>query len=115
MRKSRSKSTCAWREEFPQPPGPGTTIGIALGTRGNNPINGLRLQPQSGTNGRYLWCGNEMPMDDQAFSALHIEHIEEYLPQSAPYLALPPGYRFQIDTEGYEDVWFDPNLARVAQ
>ena len=110
MSKSQSTFTGSWREEPPQPPCPGTKVGIALGTLGNDPINGLRLKPEQGTNGWYFWCGIEMPRNDEAFSALHIEHIDEYLPQSAPYLALPPGYRFLIDAKGYEDVWFDSNL-----
>jgi len=40
-----------------------------------------------------------------------VEHLPEYLPEALRYLDLPPGYRFQIDRSGYEDVWFDPVLA----
>lgn len=59
---------------------------------------------------RYIWCGGEMSKDAQFFSPLHIEHIADLLPSIGDYLSLPPGYRFQIDDKGYEDVWFDPEL-----
>jgi len=47
------------------------------------------------------------------FSPLHVEHIEDYLPQVKDFLDLPPGYRFLIDSNDYEDVWYDPDLLTV--
>ena len=38
---------------------------------------------------------------------------KNYLPQIIEYLDLPPGYRFLIDDNGYEDVWFDPKLMQI--
>ena len=39
-----------------------------------------------------------------------MEHLSEHLPEILRYLSLPPGFRFLIDNEGYEDVWFDESL-----
>jgi len=94
----------------PEYPLPGTKMGIALGTISRRPINGLRHNPESGTNGWFVWGGEEMSDADDFFSPLHLEHISDYLPQVQDLLALPPGYRFLIDDNGYEDVWLDTDL-----
>jgi hypothetical protein len=71
----------------------------------------MRIQPGEGTNGWFLWCGNELSDDANFYAPLHVEHLADYLPEVIPYLHLPPGYRFQIDRQGYEDVWFESALA----
>jgi hypothetical protein len=43
------------------------------------------------------------------FQPLHVCHLHEWCPSVLPYLALPPGWRFQI-APGHEDVWFDQEL-----
>ena len=91
-------------------PEPSSKLGMALLTIGELPINGLRLRPTNGTNGWYIWCGGEMSEDPDFFASLHVEHMAERLPQIIKYLDLPPGYRFQIDDSGYEDLWFDESL-----
>ena len=55
-----------------------------------------------------VWRG--MSEEDDFFSPLHVEHVADYLPQVQEYLNLPPGYRFLIDDENYEDVWPDPQV-----
>ncbi|EJN6830023.1 hypothetical protein ATY35_20115 [Vibrio cidicii] len=97
----------------PQFPEALSKLGIAISTIGQQPINGLRHRAEKGTNGWYIWCGQELLHEDEFFSPLHIEHIDEYLPQIKKYLDLPPGYRFLIDSNGYEDVWYDSNLINV--
>ncbi len=110
MKILREKSICEWADVEPQRPEAGTKLGIALGTLGRGPVNGLRHRPENGTNGWYIWCGGEIPQDDGFFSPLHVEHIEEYLPEVKKYLDLPPGFRFLIDGSNYEDVWYDGDL-----
>ena len=94
----------------PIKPEPGSKLGVALSTLGQEPINGLRHPPEKGTNGWYIWCGNSLSDEEDFFQSLHVEHIDEYLPLVKKYLDLPPGYRFQIDNNGYEDIWFDTEL-----
>lgn len=50
------------------------------------PINGFRHKPESGMNGWYVWCGEVMSQDDDFFSPLNVEHIQEYLPEVKEYL-----------------------------
>lgn len=110
MRSKHKQTVCEWAGVKSQNPEAGTKLGIALGTIGKEPINGLRHNPENGTNGWYIWCGEEMSQEIDFFSPLHVEHIEEYMPQVEEYLNLPPGYRFLIDNTGYEDIWFDDSL-----
>jgi len=53
-----------------------------------------------------------MSEDEDFFSPLHIEHIDEYLPVIKEFLSLPVGYRFLIDDKNFEDVWFDQTLIK---
>ncbi|RDE23032.1 hypothetical protein DV711_07820 [Motiliproteus coralliicola] len=84
-------------------------LGIAIDTIGQKPINGLRHKAENGTCGWYIWCGEDLKQEDDFFKPLHVSHIQEYLPEIHKYLGLPPGYRFLV-AEGYEDVWYDPEL-----
>ena len=110
MKIKREQTICEWAEVEPQEPIAGSKLGIALETIGKKPINGLRHKEENGTNGWYIWCGEELSEKDDFFLPLHIEHIAEYLPEVQEYLNLPPGYRFLIDGQDYEDVWFDESL-----
>lgn len=110
MKLRREQSVCELVGVNPQRPESGTKLGIALDTIGKQPINGLRHNPENETNGWYIWCGTELSKDPEFFSPLHVEHIAEYLPEVEEYLTLPPGYRFLIDGNDYEDVWFEEEL-----
>jgi len=110
MDKSMKNGVCEKEGVEPVIPEQGTKLGIALSTLGKEPINGLRHNPENETNGWYIWCGNSFSGADDFFAPLHVEHIDEYLPLVKKYLDLPPGYRFQIDSNNYEDIWFDTEL-----
>ncbi len=109
----KNKSVCEWVGAEPSTPKPESKLGIALSTIGKLPINGLRHPETDATNGWYIWCGTEFSQAEDFFSPLHIEHIREYLPEVIEYLDLPAGYRFLIDGNKYEDVWFDNELLKV--
>ncbi|XZZ02552.1 hypothetical protein ACJJIF_21440 [Microbulbifer sp. SSSA002] len=87
-------------------------MGLAIEAIGKLPINGLRLNPENGTCGWYIWCGEEMLEDVDFFKPLHVDRISKYLPEMERYLSLPSGYRLLIAGE-YEDVWYDPQLTSV--
>ena len=110
MRVLKTQSVCEWQGVKPQRPSAGSKLGIALGTLAKGQINGLRHKEENGTNGWYIWCGTEMSTASDFFSPLHIEHLRDYLPQVEEYLDLPPGFRFLIDGDSYEDAWYDSNL-----
>lgn len=87
-------------------------LGFALSTTGE-PIHGLRHPPAGGTNGWYIYRGEEYSPRANFFQALHVSHLEERCPEALPYLGLPPGYRFLLAGE-YVDVWFDASLLKAA-
>jgi hypothetical protein len=92
-----------------EPPSAGSMTGIALHTRGLEPLNALRHPVEHGTCGWYIWWGDTLSEEPDFFDPLHVEHLPEECPEIVPYLALPPGWRVQL-APGYEDAWFDPNL-----
>ena len=88
----------------------GWKIGVSKNISGGEmPINGLRYNPENGTMGWYIWAGNYSD-DPNFFEPIHVEHLIEKCPLVLKYLGLPPGWRFQIDEKGYEDVWEDKEL-----
>ena len=91
------------------PPAEGSRLGIALQTLHLVPINGLRILPENGTNGWYIWAGEEQPDAADFFQSLCIEHLSKLCPLAAPFLGLPPGWRFLTDGDSM-DVWHDANL-----
>ena len=111
MSKSLENRVCEREGVEPVTPAQGSKLGVALSTLGRKPINGLRHNPEKGTNGWYIWCGDNFSEADDFFEPLHVEHIDDYLPIVKKYLGLPPGYRFQIDCNDHEDIWFDVELA----
>lgn len=87
-------------------------LGIALDTLGKLPVNGMRINPESGTCGWYIWCGESCSKDADFFKPLHVAHLRDYLPEAEKFLGLSPGYRFLVAGE-YEDVWYDQALINI--
>jgi len=85
-------------------------VGLALG--GNGPLPGLRHPPKGETAGWYIWRGELSSADD--FAPLHAAHLAERVPETLPYLALPPGWRFLLAPDR-EDVWDDQALLDVGE
>jgi hypothetical protein len=86
--------------------------GLARSTLGLNPVNGFRHPVQENTSGWYIWCGDEFLPSEDFFAPVCTQHLYDELPQIAPFLALPPGYRFLL-SGSYVDVWFDEDLLIV--
>jgi hypothetical protein len=95
----------------PDQPDLDDTLGI--GPMGSLPINGLRHVRVGQTSGWYLWTGGDIDQSDGAFfRPSHVRHLIDHVPSALKYLALPPGWRFQIAPD-HEDVWFDPELLQL--
>ena len=77
------------------------------------PINGLRHPPEKDTAGWYIWSGEEFSEDPDFFLPIHTKHLKIICPQIIKYLGLPPGYRFLMGENNYEDVWEDLNLLDI--
>ncbi len=86
-------------------------IGVSINLKEQNlfPINGLRHNPEKDTTGWYIWAG-EYSEDPNFFVPIHVLHINEWNPLILKFLGLPPGYRFLIGENNYEDIWYDENL-----
>ena len=84
--------------------------GVALATLSNVPINGLRIPALCGASGWYIWGGGSPSQDADFYQPMCTIHLKKHCAIAVPYLFLPAGWRFQIDGEGYEDVWFDETL-----
>ena len=81
--------------------------------KGLNPINGLR-QPQCDiTAGWYIWAGEEFSKAEDFFKPYHASQLLMMRPSIIKYLGLPPGFRFLVDDNGYEDVWEDLELLKI--
>lgn len=76
------------------------------------PINGLRHPKEGNTTGWYIWSGEYSEKDD-FFKPICAEHLLQRKPEIIKYLGLEIGFRFLVDKEGYEDVWFDEEIAKL--
>jgi hypothetical protein len=85
-------------------------VGISLATMNQVPINGLRIPAMSGSSGWFIYGGDEPTDDPNFYQPLCITHLRNHCEIAIPYLCLPAGWRFQIDRDGYEDVWYDESL-----
>lgn len=92
------------------PPDAEQKVGIALGSLGNVPLHAVRIHPENGTSGWYIY-GGEHSTDVDFYQPLHVAHLAERCPDIVPYLALPPGWRVLLAPD-YEDVWFDSELLK---
>lgn len=92
------------------PPEMEQKVGIALGSLKMVPLHAVRIQPDNGTCGWYIY-GGDYSQDADFYQPLHVAHIAEHCPQIVPYLGLPPGWRVLL-APGHEDVWFDGQLLK---
>jgi hypothetical protein len=102
---------CAAQGVAPEPPVQ-PKLGIAVATLHLDPLNGLRVTPEGETCGWYVW-GGDLSAADDFFQPMHVAHIPDHCARIIPYLSLPPGYRFLLGENGYEDVWHDAELLKL--
>jgi hypothetical protein len=81
-------------------------VGVALDTLEKEPLNGLRMMPTHKATGWYIY-GGTWSDDPNFYQPLCLKHLKNRCPVVLKYLSLEPGFRFQIDRAGYEDVWKD--------
>jgi hypothetical protein len=105
-----AREVCSRQNVVPEAIEPGATVGIALDTLHLEPLNGLRLRAEGDTSGWYVWGGDILREDSDFFQPLHLSHLFEHCPSVLPYLALPPGWRFLLGSNGHVDVWYDESV-----
>jgi hypothetical protein len=77
-----------------------------------DPINGLRHSSEKGTTGWFIWTGEYSESTD-FFKPICAEHLLQEQPDIIKYLGLNIGFRFLIDKNGYEDIWFNEKLKNI--
>ncbi|SCY98973.1 immunity protein Imm33 domain-containing protein [Flavobacterium caeni] len=77
-----------------------------------DPLNGLRHNSEKGTTGWFIWSG-EYSENDDFFEPICAEHLLQIRPEIIDYLGLDVGFRFLIDKNGYEDIWFDKKISKI--
>ncbi|MFA9215096.1 MAG: hypothetical protein ACEQSR_14860 [Candidatus Methylacidiphilales bacterium] len=86
-------------------------VGVSLNVKsGLFPINGLRHPPEGNSTGWYIWAGEEFSTAEDFFVPLYVSHLINWCPDVIKFLGLPPGFRFLIGENNYEDVWEDESL-----
>ncbi|MEI6950840.1 hypothetical protein V9K67_26910, partial [Paraflavisolibacter sp. H34] len=108
---SEQISTCQTHGAEYSPVDPFQIVGLA-DDLSQVSFNGLR-HPVDNSSGWFLWSGDYND-DDNFFKPYHIWHLMYSKPEVLKYLGLASGYRFLIDDEGYEDVWFDESLLLIS-
>lgn len=81
-------------------------------TSDSQPIHGLRHPLAEGTTGWFVWAGEYSDAPD-FFKPQCLKHLLDIRPDIIKYFALPPGHRFLVDNNGYEDIWFDRQLLDI--
>ncbi len=111
---SEQKKICKKFKAKPLVPKLDEMVGIAVETLGGRePVNGMRGKPEGRGCGWFIWAGNKFSKRKDFFKPIHYAHASDYCRIVVKYLALPPGFRFQIDHKGYEDIWFDEKLLKI--
>lgn len=77
-----------------------------------DPINGLRHPSEKGTTGWFIWTG-EYSEADNFFHPICAEHLLQKRPDIIKYLGLEIGFRFLVNRNGYEDIWYDDKLKNI--
>lgn len=97
---------CAKAGSATMPPSPTDIAGVAISTVNESPIYGVRVNPEHGESGWYIWAGEYSDATD-FFQSVHVSHIGDFFSIAEKYLALEPGYKFIVDHSGYEDIWLE--------
>jgi len=109
MNEARQQAVCEQHGTEFLPPAPGSKVGIAIQTLRRQPLNGMRIEPEGGVCGWYLWAGDEPSTADDFYQPMCVEHLADHCPDALPFLALPPGWRFLTDGQ-VVDAWYDSAL-----
>lgn len=77
-----------------------------------NPIHGLRILTQDNLSGWFIWSGDYSEATD-FYEPVCAAHLVDVFPKVIEYMGLTEGWRFLIDRNGYEDVWFDESCLKA--
>jgi hypothetical protein len=107
----RQKEVCATNNSSWNPVNKKLRVGVSANLD-KNPINGLRHPGEKGTTGWFIWAG-EYSENSDFFQPMCAEHLLQTRPDIIKYLGLDIGFRFLVDKNGYEDIWYDEKLKNI--
>ena len=108
---NRQKEICEKYQSKWNPINKKLMIGIGSDLN-SDPIQGLRRPKEKGITGWYIWTGEYSESDD-VFKYIRTEQLLQIRPELIKYFGLDVGYRFLIDKNGYEDVWYDEEIMKA--
>lgn len=110
MKHTEHNDVCDWTAVTSDKPNPDSFVGFAIESLGKGTLHGLRHPSNESSNGWYIWFG-EYSENEDFFSPVSVKDIGNYLDSKVmEYLDLPAGYRFTVEKNKFEDVWFDEGL-----
>lgn len=109
---NRQKQICEKYQSKWNPINKKLKIGVGGSDLNVDPIHGLRHPKENGTTGWYIWTGEYSESED-FFKPICAEHLLQIRPQLIKYFGLDVGYRFLINKNEYEDVWYDEKLKLI--
>lgn len=109
---NRQKQICEKYQSKWNPINKKLKIGVGGSDLNVDPIHGLRHPKENGTTGWYIWTGEYSETED-FFKPICAEHLLQIRPQLIKYFGLDVGYRFLINKNEYEDVWYDEKLKLI--
>jgi len=106
----RQKDVCAANNSPWKPINKKLRVGVS-DNLDKDPINGIRHPDEKGTTGWFIWAGEYLE-NSGFFKPMCAEHLLQMRPEIVKYLGLDIGFRFMIDKNGYEDIWYDEKLRK---
>lgn len=91
------------------PPRADQMVAVSVGVYEGDPVQGVRYHAPDHMTGWYATTAR-FNGDTRTLTVEHLYHLTAKRPDLARYVALPPGYRFDM-TGGSDDVWFDVGVA----
>ena len=88
---------------------PDQLCAVSDGVYEGDAVQAVRYPAPSHMSGWYITT-DRYNGDHTTLKVEHIAHLMEKRPDVATYLALPPGYRFEVNAQG-AGAWFDPAVA----
>lgn len=92
-----------------EPPKPDQFSMISRGVFEGLPVQGVRYPSPEHMSGWWVTT-DDCDGDIKSLKSEHTYHLTAARPDLAKYLALPPGFRF--DLSSFEDVWFEEEAAK---
>ena len=105
---TRQRAICERFDAAYTPVAPEQLCAISVGVYEGDPVQGVRYPAPPHMSGWYITTA-KYSGDHRSLKVEHVAHVAERRPDFAVYLALPPGYRFEVGG-GVAAAWFDATV-----